>query len=132
MGRIANWIAVAWTAAVGAFLLYGPMYATESTSYAIGGEAATPAPHVETKGLLAVEGSSAYARVLLPVLVALVPLLMPWRAVRQIARFVAIALLTAYALAGVMSVGMFYLPAIVALAVAQMTDGKEPARRVTA
>ena len=130
MGRIANWFAVAWTAAVGVYLLYAPMYATETTSYSIGGSA-PPAPttHSGTTSLLAVEGRGAYVRALLPVVVALVPLLLPSRAARRTGLVVATILLLVYALLGAASIGLWYMPAVVALVVATMTDIAKPTVR---
>jgi hypothetical protein len=69
-------------------------------------------------GLLAVEGEAAYVRVLLPTLVVVVPLLLPQPGARRVASGVAATLFGLYALLGMMSIGVFYVPPAIVLAFA--------------
>ncbi len=119
MRRMASWFAVLWTTGVAAFLLYGPPYATISSTTVLtpDGEPVRSSS-AGSPGLLAVEGEAAYVRVLLPMLVALVPLLLPRPGARRVASGVAAAVLGLYALLGMMSIGVFYVPPAIALAFA--------------
>lgn len=64
--------------------------------------------------LLEINGEWAIVPVLLPVVVALVPAMFPHRVIRIIAA----VLLVAFAAIGAFSIGLFYVPAAVAMVVA--------------
>ena len=119
MRRMASWFAVLWTTGVAAFLLYGPLYATVSGTTVLtpDGEPVRSST-AGSAGLLAVEGEAAYVRVLLPTLVVVVPLLLPQPGARRVASGVAATLFGLYALLGMMSIGVFYVPPAIALAFA--------------
>ena len=105
-----------WTTAVAVVLLYGSLMARDTAGVAANGRPALNAG-VTYSGLLAEEGSLAYVRVALPVLLALVPVLPTQPSARRVAAAVAAMVLGLYALAGLMSIGLLYVPAVVALAV---------------
>jgi len=117
MQRVALWFAVLWAVAVGAYLLYGPIYASQTSRVGMrinGSQSQTTS--VGASGMAAVEGSSAYVVVLVPVLLTAVPLVVREGLSRRVLAAVDAMLLGVLALLGAMTVGLFYFPAIVALA----------------
>jgi hypothetical protein len=117
--RKANWLAVFWVTAVAAFLLYGPVYSSRSSTVVhTPGREPQASTSTGSAGLAAVEGKMAYVRMLGPIAVALVPLFLARSSARRVASGVAAALIGLYALLGMMTIGIFYAPAVLALAFA--------------
>jgi hypothetical protein len=95
-------LSLALAIAAALFLLVYPVYSGLNNS------------HPTRATLLEVNGQSAIIPVALPVVVALVPVLFPHRVIRIIAAVV----LGAFALIGGFTIGLFYVPAAVAMVVA--------------
>src|SRR5262245_38727355 len=118
MRRGALWFAVLWAVAVGAYLLYGPVYASESSKVTTSLDGSrVPTTSSCTSGMGAVEGLRAYVVVLAPLVLTGVPLGARDRPVRQALAAAGAVALGAFAWLGAMTVGLFYLPAVAALAV---------------
>src|SRR5262245_21772038 len=117
MRRAALWFAVLWAATVGAYLLYGAVYASESsrlTTRLDGSRVQTTSSG--TSGMAAVEGRRPYVVVLVPLVLTGFPLVARDGPVRQGLAAAGAVVLGAFGLLGAMTVGLFYLPAVAALA----------------
>jgi hypothetical protein len=97
--------ALAMAAAI--FLLAGPVYSTATLRQGSG----AVGPVYSTATLLQVNGARAVRPVVFPVLVALMPLLFRKQAVRVIAT----VLMGGFVIIGGFSIGLFYLPAAIAM-----------------
>ena len=122
MRRAANWIAVLWTVAVGAVLLHVPFSARDIASSSTDGRRFSSG--VTYTGIVDELGGVAYVLVALPVLLALAPMLLRGAGARRRASGVAAATLGLLALVGATSVGIYYVPAVFALAAAAGGDAR--------
>ena len=115
MRRFGLWFAPAWAAAVAGFLLFGPVYGTASTvrdapSTGVPGAGRTG----DSAGLLAVNGPHALI-VLVPVVLAALPILVRRPERRQMVAVLAALLIGGFAFLGAASVGLLFLPTAIAL-----------------
>lgn len=109
--RVLQGVAFALTIAVALAVLFLPTYASETSSAGSG----SPDGPVVTEGLtaLAVNGPAILVPLLIPVFLTGLPFLVrgkPWKGVS----IAATVLLAAFAVLGLASIGLFYLPALVA------------------
>jgi len=122
--RKANWFAMLWAGGVALALVYLPaillpVIAPSRTTYQL-----TPSGRVTrytegTVGVLDGEGPAAYVSALLPLMLSIVPLLVSRRERwRQAASVVAAGLVGLYVLLGLWSIGLLYVPTVIALALA--------------
>jgi hypothetical protein len=111
--RVLQGVAFALAIAGALLMLLLPMYASETSS---GGSGSPNGPVVtEQLTLLAVNGPAIFVPLLIPVLLTGLPLLVrgkPWRGLSVAAT----VLLAVFALIGLASIGLFYLPALLASA----------------
>ncbi len=107
--RYASVLALALAAAAVAVLLFVPIYAGEVETMGLAGAIQRTSTH-ET--LLQVNGAHALGPLLFPVAVAVLPVLRPESRALRVA---AVVLLGGFVFLGAMSIGLFYLPALVAL-----------------
>jgi len=117
--RILWWLAPAWAAAASAYLLLGPTITSVSSSVTLGQDGATSrsaALHTSTS-LLAAQGVSAVFPVLIPVLLAALPLLARSSKVRRVLGVIAVLLLAVFCVLGMLSIGLFYVPSVAVLIV---------------
>ncbi|HEU4642597.1 MAG TPA: hypothetical protein VFS44_09090 [Gemmatimonadaceae bacterium] len=123
--RVAGWFALAWAAAVAAYFLLGPAYRWATSAIHVSAEQApTRVEATGTATLLAVNGPRALIALLLPVLLTALPLLARRPATRRRLAGAAAVLLGVFVLLGAASVGLFYLPAALALVLAAVaSDG---------
>ena len=118
MRPAATWFALIWTIGVAGFLLFGPVYRSVSSGVQLGRNALTAETRSRSTGLAAREGSWAFVLVSFPVLIAAAPLVVARRAFSRDVTAWAAGLLGAFALLGAASIGLLYVPAVVALVVA--------------
>lgn len=112
-------VALALAAAAVVVLLVVPIYAGESETLTLGGTIGRARTHAT---LLQVNGAHALGPLLFPVAVAALPVL--WPQARAL-RVVAAVLLGGFVFLGAMSIGLFYLPALVAaVGAAVMPDAR--------
>ena len=129
--QIGNWFAVAWTVAVGAFLLYGPIHAVQTSSVVT-----TPGGAVDRTvglgfaGLASTEGLGAYLLVAVTIGVVLAPLVSRTPQVRRGLTGAGATILSLLVVLGAMSIGLVYVPAAVALILATILD-RVPGREAT-
>ncbi len=107
--RYASVLALALAAAAVAVLLFVPIYAGESETMSPGGTIGRRSTHAT---LLQVNGAHALGPLLFPVAVAVLPVLWPQSRALRVA---AVVLLGGFVFLGAMTIGLFYLPALVAL-----------------
>lgn len=128
MRRGANWFALIWAVLIGGFLLFGPVYGTATSSIAT-----SPADHVassvrrEPVSLAASEGLWGYVLLALPVVLAGVPLLVASRRVRMRLNVALGVFVGMFALLGMASIGLFYVPVAIALILAVLAESPEEA-----
>jgi hypothetical protein len=119
MRRGANILALLWTLGAAAFFLLVPVYGRTSSARTISPDGTST--HVVSTGqvgLLAVSGWSALIPLTIPVLLCLVPLLLQSPKAQRRALAAAAMGIGALVLLGAASIGLFYVPAVVALVVA--------------
>jgi hypothetical protein len=112
--------AVAWAALAGLAFAFGPMYSSASETLVVARPDGTVPPPVVRTGRasgLAVNGATILPALLVPVLIAAAPLLVR-RGTDPLATTAAIVLLLAFVVVGSFTVGPFYLPSVVLLALA--------------
>jgi hypothetical protein len=117
--RILWWLAPAWAAAASAYLLLGPTITSVSSSVTLGPDGATSrsaALHTSTS-LLAAQGASAVLPLLIPVLLAALPLLGRSSTARRVLGVIAALLLAVFCVLGILSIGLFYVPSVAVLLV---------------
>ena len=120
MSRYAHWFAIGWTILVTLFLLFGPVYSGASTTIRTDGS--TVASMESSRSLLEVNGPRALIAIAFPLLFVFAPLLARAPTLRrQIGIFSAI-LLFGLVLIGGFSIGLFYLPAAIAMLVFVVTS----------
>lgn len=109
LGRLASW--AAWLASVAAsgYFLVTPVYRSHRAVLTAGGTYGDTS--VPSATLAAVNGPHIYLLLALPVLVTALPLLADGRPVARRIHWGSAALVTAFALFGLMSIGALYLPA---------------------
>jgi hypothetical protein len=131
MRRFLWWVAPLSAAAVSAYLLACPTVATVSESIAFG-SGAPAAARERTAGsssLLETQGPQVALPLLIPILLAALPLL-AWRPVaRRALAAVAVALVGAFCVVSGLSVGMFYVPTLVILAGALLIESSRPTQQ---
>jgi hypothetical protein len=117
------WIAPAMAAATAAFVYLAPMVSTMSDTMSMRPDG-TPAHAVlrGTTSLRASQGSSILIPILIPVLLAALPLAGRDPKSRQAYGILSAALLGVFILLGSMSIGMFYVPTLLALIAALLLD----------
>ena len=134
----ANWFAMLWSGGVALCLVYLPaivlpVLGTTHTTYERTASGGVARYTERTVGPLAGSSSAEYASVLLPLLIAIVPLLVSrserWR---RVTSAVAAALVGLYVVLGFMTLGLLYAPAAVALAIAASPGPERPGSPVTA
>jgi hypothetical protein len=121
-------IAPVSAAVVSVYVLSGPLVSTATESVAFGSsEASPPAPvRTESSSLLASQGSGVVLLVLIPILLATLPLLGPRPVHRRALGVAAVVLLAAYCVVGGMSIGAFYLPTLIILAITLAIESSTP------
>jgi hypothetical protein len=100
-------------------LLWLPVYATLSASHSLGPngvESSTSAGRNAT--LLEVNGVRALIPLLIPVALALAPLLVPGASTRRMATCICAAALAVFVILAGFSIGMLYIPSAIALVLA--------------
>jgi len=125
------WLSVAWTVVAGVALALAPMVSVRSASSVSTPEGSSGAvPEVvttrSTETLLQNEGAGLVVILLIPVAVALIGALGGGPAARR-RRIAAGWVLLGTCVIGAMSLGIFYLPAAVALLIAGLTTRVDPA-----
>jgi hypothetical protein len=118
--RFVWWLAPAWALAASTYLLFEPTVGTVSTSVASGlsGPAVPSRDLYSSSSLLATQGSSVLLPLLIPVVLSALPLFGRSPRWHFILGAGAAALLGLFCLLGILSVGFFYVPSLVALIVA--------------
>lgn len=112
-------------------LMFTPSSTVSSESVVVSSETgAQPVTHheVRSRTLPEVEGPSVIPVLMIPIAVSLFPLLLLRTRVGAVALWVAVALLWVLCLLGAMSIGMFYLPAAVAMLLAALSQPKRAPR----
>lgn len=104
MSRKSHWFAIAWTVLVTGFLLFGPVYS---------GVASTEG----SRSLWQVNGPRALIAVAFPLLFVLAPLLARDPTLRRPIGIFSTILLFGLVIIGGFSIGLFYLPAAIAMLV---------------
>ena len=129
MRRAAMWLALAWTLGMAAYFLLVPVYGSSTSGLAVAPGAA-PARWSRSgrETLLSVGGSGALIAILLPVLLAALPLAARSPRGRRTLSAVGAALLGVFTVLGAASVGLFYAPAAAALALAAAWPGGASSR----
>lgn len=122
MRRAGIIFATVWSAAIGMFIAFGPLYGTSSRTAATNGSVTGA---FGGSGLVGIEGAGVLLPLVLPVLIATLPLMMPTPHSRDRALWVAVTLFGALSLLGAMTVGLLYLPAFCALLLAAARPGRE-------
>ena len=120
MRRLAIIFATLWAAGAGLWFAVGPVYATMTTTHSLGPSGATaPAvpPRVGHTNGVDVNGPRIALVLIIPVLLAALPLLTRNLAPRRSAG-IAAGLMLVLCLLGAASIGILYLPSVIALAVA--------------
>ena len=115
MSRYAHWFAIAWTILVTAFLMFAPIYSGHSTTFNSDGakiESIDPG-----RTLLAANGPRALIAIAFPLMFVLAPLLANDRTLRRQIGIFSALLLFGFVLIGGFSIGLFYLPAAIAMLV---------------
>lgn len=129
---MANWFAPALAAAAAAYFLAVPPYSSSTSGAAVtAGGAATSWEASGHAGIVAVNGTDVLLPLLVPVLLAALPLLARSAGWRRGLSAAAALILGAFALLGAASVGLFYAPAAVALGVAAAGPGEAGTRPAT-
>lgn len=124
--RKANWFAMLWAGGVALCLVYVPaivlpLLTTSRTTYERTATGGLSRDTERTVGVLEGASSAEYFSVLLPFLVAMVPLLLARsERRRRVASAIAAGLVGLYVVLGAMTIGLLYLPAAMGLAVAVM------------
>jgi len=115
--RILWWLAPAWAVAASAYLLLGPTITSVSSSVTLGPDGATSRGEVlrTSTSLLAAQGAAAVLPVLIPVLLAALPLLARSSKVRRVLGVIAALLLAVFCVVGMLSIGLFYVPSVAVL-----------------
>ena len=119
------WLAApAWAAGTSALLLLAPMYSSISEHmYSSASEpilsdslaALLSPPPVRSEIILEANGPDVLIPLLIPVLLAAVPFLVPAQRGRRFVGVVAAAPLAFFCVLGAMSIGLFYVPSVAAL-----------------
>ena len=120
MRRLAIIFATLWAAGAGLWFAVGPVYATMTTAHSLAPSGATaPAvpSRVDRTSGMDINGPRIALVLMVPVLLAAMPLLTRNRAPRRSAGTAA-GLMFAFCLLGAASVGILYLPSAIALALA--------------
>ncbi len=115
--RILWWLAPAWAAGASAYLLLGPTITRVSSSVTLRPDGVTSRSetlHTSTS-LLAAQGASAVFPVLIPVLIAALPLLARSSKARCVLGGIAALLLAVFCVLGMLSIGLFYVPSVAVL-----------------
>jgi hypothetical protein len=121
-GRPARWSVVALVLAALPIVAAWLPLTTETTTDS-SGTTTTSNP-----SLIASEGTSVLIVLVVPAIIALVPVLLRHRPAAQPARIAAAVLMGIGVFLALMSVGIFYVPALVALIVAAATGGRRVVR----
>lgn len=116
--RIARFGAVALTIVAGLIVLFAPLYGDVTETVTNAGAVI----HHDHRRLASELGRGVIAVVGIPILLAVMPLLAGDRARRAIS-WIAAGLLTALCILAILSVGIFYLPAALALCVSAVLSG---------
>ncbi len=117
MRRAATAIALLWTIVVGAFLILEPVYGSSTSAARTGGSDGMSLEITTDHGLLAAE-PFALIHITVPVLLCLLPLLLRSVPAQTRALAVAATVIGALVLLGILTIGLFYVPALIALVVA--------------
>ena len=129
MRRAAMWLALAWTLGMAVYFLLVPVYGSSTSGLAVEpGAAPARWPSSGRETLLGVGGAGAVIAILLPVLLAALPLAAPSPRSRRALSAVGAALLGVFTVLGAASVGLFYAPAAAALALAAAWPGGASSR----
>ena len=114
------WLAPGWAVVASSYLLFAPTVAhvTESARSSANtvGESSGAIP--TSSSLLETEGLSAFGPLLVPVLLTTLPLLTRRPEPRRILGTIAALLLGIFCVLGLSSIGLFYVPSVMALVVA--------------
>lgn len=124
------WVAPTWAAAASVLLLVMPTVATMRETLSLGQRSPAVSPP-SLSSLLSAQGPSVIPPLALPVIASILPLLGRTARTRRILGTVATVLLGVFCVLGAWSVGLFYVPSLVALVAAlAMTSGeRRPASR---
>jgi hypothetical protein len=129
---LANWFAPALAAAAATYFLAAPPYSSSTSGAAVtAGGAATSWEAAGRAGIVAVNGADVLLPLLMPVLLAALPLLARSAGWRRGLSAAAALILGAFALLGAASVGLFYAPAAVALGLAAARRGEHATNHLT-
>jgi hypothetical protein len=121
-GRAARWSLVALVVATVPVVLAWLPIGTETSGDSLGTTTTSHPSLVES------EGASVLIVLLVPVVIAAIPVLLRHRAAAQPARIAAAVLTGIGVFLAILSVGIFYVPALVALVVAAAIGGRHVAR----
>ena len=117
MRRTATAGALLWTIVVGAFLILGPMYGGSTSAAQTAGSDGMSLEITTDHGLLAA-GPFALIPVTVPILLCLLPILLRSEPAQTRTLAVATTVIGALVLLGMLTIGLFYVPALIALIVA--------------
>ena len=139
LAAIAAWVAHALAWAAGLYLAFGPVYRGVSMTATAPGELPGEV-NTHTATLIEVNGLYGVALLLIPVLLTALGLLTiyfiaPGRAARKALLWLSAVALAAFCIVAVFSIGLFYLPAVLALlcaAIASLPERGRPTNRQAA
>jgi hypothetical protein len=117
--RLVDWIAPMWALSVCVYLVVAPVYRTVSDSAPPGSDAVDGRTGVPTdvEPALTRRGWAVSLMSLIPLVLSTFPLLCRPGSRRRVASLVAAAILSAFCVAALPSIGLYYMPSCVALVV---------------
>lgn len=121
--RFAHRFAIGWTVIVTGFLLFGPLYTGRSTT--AGADGAMVESIEPGRSLLDVNGPRALIAVAFPLLFVFAPLLARDPTLRRQIGIFSTILLFGLVIIGGFSIGLFYLPAAIAMLVFVLTAKRQ-------
>jgi hypothetical protein len=130
MRRFLYWLAPLWTVAASVFLLFGPTYTTTRESVAITQDETRISNGVtsSSRSRFEIQGWVALMPLLIPVALSVVPLVGRSSRGRQILSLAAAVVLATFCVLLIVSIGMFYIPAVIALIIQAQSDKAAPTR----
>lgn len=116
--NVVTGLAVCCALLASAFVLFGPMYATKSTVVGSRAEGTT----VATSGALAVNGWDILPAVLIPVLLAAMPLMWQRHPTRGLMTAICTLVLFGFCILAGFSIGLFYLPTVLIMLIGSIVS----------
>jgi hypothetical protein len=113
-----------WVIGISAYIMFAPMVKSVGVSRSFSGEHSgiQAMPNYSRMSWYKTKGLSAARPLLIPILLACLPFLIPNIRTRRIAGAISIVLLAAFCALTAFSIGSYYMPSVVALAVALVVE----------